>query len=386
MNIYKKKQNWKLLLLILAMIIGVGSLWYTDYLITKLADEERKKVELWATAQKEIASVDLNNNRDFAFLLKVIQNNETVPVIVVDSLDNYITSRNLDTGRIHNQRYFERNLQHMKEENDPIVIELPGNDRQYIYYDRSTILNYLQYYPFVQLSVILMFVLVSYFAFSWSRRAEQNQVWVGMSKETAHQLGTPTSSLIAWVELLKLKNADETVVMELEKDVKRLEKITDRFSKIGSKPVLKEENIVQTLENSLNYLRARAPKSISLNIIKEHENILVPLNIPRFEWVIENLCKNAMDAIIGNGSITLKIKDNARNIYIDIMDTGKGVSKSKQKAIFKPGYTTKKRGWGLGLSLTKRIIEEYHDGKIFVLHSEINKGTTFRIVLRKNIP
>ena len=382
MNIYTKKLRWKLLLFVSAVIIGVSSLWYTSKLVRKLADEERKKVELWAEAQSKITNEELSDE-NLAFYVKVLQNNETVPVILVDKHDNIITYRNLNAKKTNNIRYLNRKLLQMKEQNNPIEIILSENEKQSLYYSKSIILIKLTYYPYVQLGVILLFIAVSYFAFSYSRKAEQNQVWVGLSKETAHQLGTPISSLLAWLEMMKLKSSDKDMLIELEKDIKRLEKITGRFSKIGSRPLLKKENIQKIITTAINYLKSRSSDKIVFNLHMPTEEIVIPINASLFEWVIENVCKNAIDAVNGFGEIELSITDHTQVIYIDITDSGKGISKTKFKTIFKPGYTTKERGWGLGLSLTKRIIEEYHDGKIFVYESEIGKGTVIRMVLRK---
>jgi signal transduction histidine kinase len=290
--------------------------------------------------------------------------------------------RNLDTARVNQPLYLERKLSEMMEENPPIEIPLSDNNKQYLYYSRSTILSSLIYYPWIQLGVILIFIAVAYFAFSSSRKAEQNQVWVGLSKETAHQLGTPISSLMAWLEMLKLKKPDEYLIGELEKDIFRLNIIAERFSKIGSPPILKPENLVKVIENSINYLKTRSSEKIIFHLHVDKHEIFVPLNTSLFEWVIENVCKNAMDAIGEKGEIRISIIPNSQFVFIDISDTGKGISKSKYKTIFKPGFTTKKRGWGLGLSLTKRIIEEYHKGKIFVAESDMGKGTTIRIILK----
>jgi nitrogen-specific signal transduction histidine kinase len=382
LNIYTKKLRWKLLLFVSAVIIGVSSLWYTSKLVNKMADEERKKVELWAEAQSKITNEELSDE-NLSFYVKVLQYNETVPVILVDKDGNIITQRNLNSKKAGNIKYLNRKLSQMKEMNKPIEIVLSENEKQYLYYSKSIILIKLTYYPYVQLGVILLFIMVSYFAFSYSRKAEQNQVWVGLSKETAHQLGTPISSLLAWLEMMKLKSSDKDMLVELEKDIKRLEKITGRFSKIGSKPLLKKENIQKIITTAINYLKSRSSDKITFKLNIPSEELMIPLNASLFEWVIENVCKNAIDAVNGSGEIQLSITDHTQVIYIDITDSGKGISKTKFKTIFKPGYTTKERGWGLGLSLTKRIIEEYHDGKIFVSESEIGKGTVIRIVLRK---
>lgn len=383
MNIYSKKLYWKLSLLLFAIIIGIGSLLYTNKLVSELSIEERKKIELWAEGMKHMASND-NPDQDLSFVFEVIRNNETVPVILADENQEIIYTRNIDSLKIIDSTYMKKLLVEMKEQNEPIEIVISDDIKQYIYYSDSFLLLQLQYYPLIQLAVIFLFILVAYLAFSASRKAEQNQVWVGMSKETAHQLGTPISSLLAWIELLKIKNFEPELTAEVDKDVKRLETITERFSKIGSAPVLNKENVNSVLTNSLNYLKNRASNRIifnyNFNLADEH---IAPLNIPLFDWVIENLIKNAIDAMEGEGTIDIDIKDSTQVLYVDIKDTGKGIPKSKYKTIFNPGYTTKKRGWGLGLSLSKRIIEQYHNGKIFVKNSDINRGTTFRIVFKK---
>ena len=381
-NIYEKKTRWKFLLFLTAVLIGVLSLSYTNWLVDQLSVEEKKKVELWAEANRQLISSD-NDDVNLNFIFSVIENNTTVPVILTDSAGTIVSYRNLDTTRVDRKNYLPNQLTRMKEQNEALVIDLGDGDRNYIYYSDSTVLTMLVFFPFVQLGVIILFILVSYFAFSYSRKAEQNQVWIGLSKETAHQLGTPTSSLNAWVELLKQDVNRESIVEELEKDAKRLEKITERFSKIGSKPVLVPVSLIPCLQNSVNYLKNRSSQKIKIELDSPSHEIEIPLNEALFEWVIENLCKNAMDAMEGEGNISIKVQDNTQIVYIDISDTGKGIPKSKHKTIFKPGYTTKQRGWGLGLSLSKRIVETYHEGKIFVLSSEPDKGTTFRIVMKK---
>ncbi|KPK85838.1 MAG: hypothetical protein AMS27_06545 [Bacteroides sp. SM23_62_1] len=382
MDFYYRKQQWKLFLLLFAVLIGMGSLWYTNQLVKILAIEEQKKVRLWAEATKRLADPQIIN-QDLDFLLDVITNNETIPVMWVDQNETIITTRNLDSVRISNPEYLKNQLEKMKSENDPILMDLGDGVRNYIYYRNSTLLTKLAYYPYFQLGVIILFVLVAYFAFSESRKAEQNQVWVGLSKETAHQLGTPTSALMAWTELIKEKYPDKKMINELEKDVSRLEKITERFSKIGSKPALKRENIIQILKDTIEYLKSRTPGQIQYQLIYDENDIPIPLNSSLFEWVIENVCKNSTDAMDGSGIIQIFVKDNTQVLYIDVHDSGKGIPKSKFKTIFKPGYTTKKRGWGLGLTLAERIIEQYHSGKIFVHQSDQEKGTTIRIVLKK---
>ena len=381
MTIYNKKQWWKFVLLLVAIIIGVSSLYYTGILVKKLSFEERKKVELWAEATRQLGEVDLSE-KDFGFLLQVVQNNRTVPVILTDSSDNILSFRNLDTIKAKDLSYVREQLKIMKKENEPITIFIGSNSKNYIYYRESFLLQQLTYYPYIQIGVILLFIFVAYLAFSASRKAEQNQVWIGLSKETAHQLGTPTSSLMAWKELIKNRYNDFEMVSELEKDVNRLEIITDRFSKIGSKPTLKPTNLIDTIYSTIEYLKSRTSDKISFNFSPDQDTLITPLSKSLFEWVIENLCKNAVDSINDKGNINITVKNYKQKIFIDISDTGKGISKSKFKTIFKPGYTTKSRGWGLGLSLAKRIIETYHKGKIFVLNSEIGKGSTFRIILK----
>lgn len=383
MNIYTKKQKWKLLLLAGAVIIGVLTFVITNDLAKKLSIEERKKVELWALGMRQLSALN-NDSGDETFILEVIINNETVPVILTDKDGVILSSRNLDSNKENEKEYLSKQLEKMKKDNDPIEITLLDGNRNYIYYKESILLTQLYYFPFIQFAVISLFLLVSYIAFSVSRKAEQNQVWVGMSKETAHQLGTPTSSLMASLELLKLNNVDNKVVTEFEKDVNRLEKITERFSKIGSAPKLEKQDIIEALLNTINYIKARSSEKIKFNVnFSENDKIIVPFNNSLFEWVVENLLKNAIDSMEGSGNININIDDRIQFLFIDIVDEGKGLLKSKYKTIFQPGYTTKRRGWGLGLSLSKRIIEMYHDGRIFVNHSEIDKGTNMRIVLKK---
>lgn len=384
MNIYTQKIRWKFFLFVMAVVIGLTSLIYTQRLVRELKTEERKKVELWAKATKQLIELDITES-DFEFLFEVIENNNTVPVILVDALGDTISTRNLDPVRKNNPEYLHRQLKKMNHVHEPIEIELSNGEKNYIYYKDSIILTKLAWFPFIQLGVIVLFIFVSYYAFSATRKAEQNQVWVGLSKETAHQLGTPTSSLSAWVELLRMKKLDEKLVSEFEKDVNRLEKITERFSKVGSKPALVGSNLVKEILHTVQYIKNRSSKKVGFEFnFGEDEKIRIPLNTVLFEWVIENLCKNALDAIGSNdGKIGISITNQTKVIYLDISDNGKGIPKSRFKTIFSPGYTTKERGWGLGLSLTKRIVEMYHGGNIFVKYSEINKGTTIRIILKK---
>ncbi len=383
MNIYEKKQLWKTVLLVSALLIGAISLIYTRTLVKKLSEEEKKKVELWAKGTEQLANIN-DSMGDFSFAFEVVKNNTTVPVILTDDKDNLITFRNLDSLQANNPEYIQKQLKTMKSQHDRIEFQLAEGVKNYIYYKDSVLLNELRYYPYFQLGVITLFLLVSYFAFSESRKAEQNQVWIGMAKETAHQLGTPLSSLIAWLELIKMKGMDSEMTAEIEKDIQRFNTITERFSKIGAVPALKDENLNELLQRITNYIKSRTSSKVTFYIsMPRKEAVLIPLNAPLFEWVLENLFKNAIDAMNGSGSITISVTDLENSVYIDVTDTGSGMPKSRYKTIFKPGYTTKSRGWGLGLSLAKRIVEDYHSGRIFVKSSEAGKGTTFRIILNR---
>lgn len=500
-NIYDKKQQWKLILFLAAIFIVGMSLWYSNIIIRKIAreertkiqlwagaiqkkanlvkytnelfnrlrNEERKKVELWAKATRKLAS-ETDQVNDLSFLLEIISNNETVPVILTDDQDNILSFRNLDSAIINdplkireelhlmkqfqppieieildskknylyykNSRLFsdlkkvmddlissfiseivinsasvpvlfmdetktqildygniERTtienakklqslIQSMEEKDNIIEVELSNGNKNFIYYEDSYLLKQLKLFPFIQLGIIGIFLLVAYSLFSTARKAEQNQVWVGMAKETAHQLGTPLSSLMAWLEYLKSKGIEDEILSEINKDIKRLETITERFSKIGSVPLLVKADLQNVLKDAILYMSPRVSQKVSFELTGDL-HLQVPLNIPLFEWVIENILRNSVDAMEGNGKILFELIDQNQFIYLDITDTGKGIPKSKFKTVFEPGYTSKQRGWGLGLSLAKRIIENYHKGKIFIRRSEIDKGTTFRIVLNK---
>jgi signal transduction histidine kinase len=381
LNIHLNRSNWQAFLFFFAILIGVGSLIYTQFLVRSLKAEERKKVEMWAEATRLINSADSTQNLDF--LLTIIQNNNTVPVILTDGHDNIINTRNLGQLKTQDPGFMAEKIEKMKSDNQPIIIDLGNGFTNRIYYKDSIILSQLIYYPFIQLGFIILFILSSYLALSSSRKAEQNRVWVGMSKETAHQLGTPTTSLSGWVEILQNNYPEIPVIKELALDVKRLEKVTERFSRIGSKPSLAEENIKSLIQNSVNYLQTRSSSKVLFVLpFSTDDEINIPVNPALFEWVIENVCKNAMDAMEGDGEITIRVEEEGKFAVIDIYDTGKGMPKSAYKKIFNPGYTTKKRGWGLGLSLAKRIVEEYHNGRIFVKSSEIGKGTCIRIMMK----
>ncbi len=382
MYTYENKIWWKRFFFIAALLIGAFSLWYTDSLVKVLASEEDKKIKLWANATRLL----IKGEGDINFLLDIAKDNTTIPIILIDDKGNINATKNLDSTHVSDTAYLMEQLEIMKEQHEPIKIlyDETNNRFNYLYYKNSFILSQLKSYPIIQLTLIAFFALLSYFTLSASRRAEQNQVWVGMSKETAHQLGTPISSLKEWINLLREteKENQEELLVELDNDVRRLELITERFSKIGSDPVLKPENLDLVIENSLLYLNARTSSKVDLSVSILKPGNWANINIPLFDWVIENLCKNAIDAMEGKGKIVVQLNHDEKHVYIDITDNGKGIPKSKFKTVFKPGFTTKKRGWGLGLSLVKRIVESYHNGTIYVRHSELGKGTTFRIVLQ----
>lgn len=501
MNIYAKKQRWKLALAAAALLIVLASFWYTDNLVKRISrdeklkvrvwveavqkraqlikftnqlfseikSEERKKAELVAEAFKQLNQYD--NSSDINFVLKVLQDNTTVPVILVND-NGEITSRNLDPLRSKDTAYLREELQLMKQKyepvvinyyknfnsylyykdskvfsdiqvvfddlirsfkdvavntaevrviftdaskrrmitysdkidtslinrpdrlratlmelaqaNQPIPIDLGDGETNYIFYAESDLLVQLKYYPYIQFGAIGLFLFIAYILFSTARKAEQDQVWVGMSKETAHQLGTPLSSLMAWNEHLLAMGVDPSIVHEMQQDVKRLNMITDRFSKIGSQPTLVPENVNSVLQESVDYLKRRTSKNVVFTVEIPEEPLYTRLSKPLFEWVIENICKNAVDAMEGKGKLDISLKGIPEGLIIDITDTGRGIPKSKFETVFAPGFTTKNRGWGLGLSLCRRIIESYHGGKIHVLKSEPNKGTTFRIALNRD--
>lgn len=382
---YRYDKKWKIILLSFAALIFVLSLIYTNKLMKDLRQEEYRRMELWSHAMGEFINSDPET--DIGFLFEVLENNQTIPVILVDADNETIISyRNLDTIKMENAEYAADKLEEFRNNGKErfSIIGPDGEVMNTIYYSDSLLLKKLQYYPYIQLILIAIFIIMGYIVLNVSRRSEQNHVWLGMSKETAHQLGTPISSLMAWLEIMRDEHGETEMFREVEKDVKRLEKIAARFSKIGSKPNLHENELVGCIRNTMSYLKTRIPATIHIETnITDTDEIYLPLNVELFEWVIENLCKNAVDAIGTNGTIRITIESDDKNVGIEISDTGKGISKSDFKNVFKPGYTTKNRGWGLGLSLAKRIVEEYHGGKIFVKSSEIGKGTTFRINLKK---
>ena len=396
MDIYAKQQKWKFVLIGFAILIGISSLFVTNILVKELKQEERKKIELWAAATNQL--VNLTGEGDFSLAIKVISENNNIPVILVDDCDTILESRNFEIYTKVDSFFFSigilspteitpeflrKELTSIKENGEaPIEVPIIG-DTQWIYYKDSVLLNRLRFYPIYQLGFIGIFMFIAYFIFSSSRRSEQNQVWAGMAKETAHQLGTPLSSLMAWVELLKSKEGMKEMVVEMEKDIIRLETITARFSKIGSKPNLETINIIELLKESTNYLKSRFPEKVNIKMNFEKEEVLVPVSQVLLNWVIENICKNAVDAIKGKGEIEVSVIEEKTHVLINISDNGEGINRSILKNIFKPGVTSKKRGWGLGLSLSKRIVEQYHKGSLFVMQSEKGVGTTFTIKLPK---
>ncbi len=383
MSFYTHRRIWKLFLLLSAVTIGLFTLVYTDELTNQLKDEERKSVEIWVQAIKQITQSQAGED-ELALTLEVISQNTTIPIIIIEADSTINSHRNLNLPKDNQEAALQAVLDRLMSQTTPLIIDLGENELQYLYYDDSVLIKKLEWFPIIQLSVVALFILVAYLAFNGARKAEQDQVWVGMSKETAHQLGTPTSSLLGWVDLLKLKEENSEIAQELEKDVERLQVITDRFSKIGSMPELTEQPLILAIEEIVDYLKRRTSSNITINIESDLQPYqMTKMNKVLFQWVIENLCKNAIDAMNGNGRIDLYIHQNNGHVLIDIKDNGKGLNRNQFKAIFKPGYTTKRRGWGLGLSLAKRIVQGYHGGKLFVKESEVGKGTTFRILLPK---
>ena len=381
-----KIRQVKIVLVVVAVAIAVVSLVASNFIVRDLAQEERNKMEVWAEAMRTLNKAD--ENTDLNLVLKVINENHTIPVIVTDNEGNVQTYRNLKLqGNNYEDslNYAQSISRKLLQSGKVIRINLSDtnkNDYINVCYDDSVMLKRLAVYPYIQLGVVMLFVVVAIFALLTSKRAEQNKVWVGLSKETAHQLGTPISSLMAWVEMLKETYPDDELIPEMDKDVKRLELIADRFSKIGSLPEPVPASLNEVLEHVIDYMDRRTSKQVAFVKDLPEQEIIVKINASLFEWVIENLCKNAVDAMGGSGTITLHMEQLPNKVIIEVTDKGKGIKKKNLKNVFRPGFTTKKRGWGLGLSLAKRIVEEYHHGKIYVKASEIDVGTTFRIELR----
>src|SRR5215213_598086 len=382
---FRQLINWRTLLALIAILIVSGTIWYSSYLAKKIEKEERQKVEEWVEASTLLANP--TSIGDTRLNLKVINDNDDIPIIWTNEKDSIIDHKNLDSIEVQkNKDYPQEQLQKFKSQNSPItwIDPLDSSRINRYYYGHSRLLTEVRYYPIIQLLIVGLFIIITMMALRSSYRSTQNQVWAGMAKETAHQLGTPVSSLEGWVEILKETHSHESFVPEIEKDVSRLRLVSDRFGKIGSTPQLEEKNIIEQVQNMVEYIRKRAGGKVSFSINTHNINsIPVKISAPLFDWVIENLLKNALDAMEGKGTITIDIRDYSGNVIIDITDTGKGISKQNISKIFKPGFTTKKRGWGLGLSLSKRIVEQYHKGSLDVKNSELGKGTTFRIVLIK---
>ena len=380
-SIYDARERLKYIFIFAAILIAIVSVVVSDILIKDLAREEREKIEVWAEATRVVTSEEPSLNMNL--ILKIIQGNTTIPVLLCNDRDSVLTYKNIELPETGAEAFLQEKLKEFKNKNVPIAVDMEDGTFQYLYYDDSTNLKRLLVYPYAQLSVMAVFILIAFLALASTKKAEQNKVWVGLSKETAHQLGTPISSLIAWIEYLKTKDVDAYLLGEMDKDVKRLETIAERFSKIGSNPDPVPVNIFDSIRSALDYMGTRISSKVHIHLELPEHPVLVLMNGSLFAWVIENLTKNAVDAMEGQGEITYTLEEKGDKVRIDVTDTGRGILKSKFKTVFNPGYTTKKRGWGLGLSLVKRIVESYHGGKIYVRWSEMGKGTTFRIELKK---
>jgi len=366
-----------------ALFIVGASLYYTSTLAQKLADEERKKVLHIARSIQTLSTSSSAQETDFA--LFTVTENTSIPLIITQENDVIFDSNNvIDSTKTpeHNKALKKQRLAEFKKVNEPIVVDF-GTGKSFIYYGESYLLTQLRYFPYVQITIICIFILLVIFALSASYRSLQNQVWVGLSKETAHQLGTPLSSMEGWLEILRSEEPLNDTVQEMQKDLDRLKLVADRFSKVGSEPELEEQNLIDRLQEMVSYMQKRAPNRVVISLQTAEPEVLVNISGPLFDWVIENLIRNALDAMEGKGNINIKVSNFPQQVWIDVQDTGKGIPKHEVARIFAPGFTTKKRGWGLGLSLSRRIVEKYHHGSIFVKQSEVGKGTTFRIIIRR---
>ena len=382
MSLFKNTEIVKRIAILISFLIVSLILWNTFIFFQNFKKEERLKMEIFAAALQEIAkNPDLNANVDLP--LKVLENNNNIPAIWVNEKGEISDWHNLDPIKAQDLNYLKKQLEKMKSQNEPIMVKLKDAEAQSIYYKDSDLLDRLTYYPLALILILILFLSVIYLFYNSDKAAETNKLWTGMAKETAHQIGTPLSSLLGWIAILKMEKIDEKYVEEIEKDVHRLNVIADRFSKIGSMPTLKKQDIVSETQSVFEYLTSRTSNQIDFKFKSSATEIIANINKELFGWVIENLVKNAVDAMKGKGKLLLTLTQNSKKITITISDTGKGIPKSKFKQIFKPGFTTKKRGWGLGLSLSKRIVEDYHNGKIFVKKSEIDKGTSIQIILNK---
>jgi len=369
-------------LIVSSFVIVSLILWNTYSFFQRFKEDERIKMELWANAQTTVINSD---DEDISLPLKIISNTTTIPIILTDSKDRIVTTANLEDLNVKDSLQLKSYLEKLKKENEPIVMEYVKGEFQYLYYGNSSLLNKLKYYPLALLLIIFLFALLVFNFYQTSKIATQNKLWAGMAKETAHQIGTPLSSLIGWLEILKIEKVAPATLTEIEKDIQRLQTITDRFSKIGSEPALELTDVVSETLFSYDYLKSRFSKQVQFSIMAPTQSVYIPLNPALHSWTIENLVKNAIDAMKGRGQLSLNILEEGNEVKIYISDTGKGIPKSQFSKIFEPGFTTKKRGWGLGLSLTKRIVEEYHKGKIKVHHSELDKGTTMVVSFKKEI-
>ena len=369
--------------LLLIVVVIISSL-TTSNIVNTLQEEEQKKIELWAEATRQFILAGENDNIDL--LLQVMEGNTTIPVYMVDTNYNLLLSRNVAEPKRHIEQFYIKKINELRATQEPIEVRISDNVMQYIYYETSSTLRWLSYFPYIQLIVMLALAGMAAIALLMVQRSEKNSLWVGLSKETAHQLGTPISSLNAWNELLKATSPNDPLLPQMDEDIRRLQMIAERFSKIGSQPILEQYDILPVVQAAMDYMRARTSNKVEyrLEVKGERLEARAMLCAPLFEWVIENICKNAIDSMEGKGCITIEVRREAKGkIYIDITDTGKGIDRRNFKRIFQPGYTSKKRGWGLGLSLGKRIIEDYHRGKLFVKQSQLGVGTTFRIVLEQ---
>ncbi len=388
-NIYDSRRIWKMVLLAVSLILVGVFIYISNRLVKDLAKQERERMEIWADATRELTT---STDTDVDFLFRIIQGNRNIPVLLVDEQGTIIEQRNFklpepaDTAKMIseysaiNKKFLDEKFKKLSNSTNCIEIRIDDSTKQMLYYEDSDLLRRLAYYPYIQLAVMLLFLGIAYFALISVKKAEQNRVWVGLSKETAHQLGTPISSLMAWTQMLESMGVDKDIITDMDTDVHRLSVIADRFSKIGSMPDKELTFINEAVESSLTYMRTRIPKHVALTVhTQDDTNCGVMLCQPLFEWVMENLTKNAVDAMSGQGRIDIVVTSDAQHAHLYVKDTGKGIARKNFKNVFNPGFTTKKRGWGLGLTLVKRIIEEYHGGKIFVKESEVGKGTTFAI-------
>jgi len=381
MQFSERRNLTRWFIIVASFFIVILILWNTYNFFQIFKNEERAKMEFWASAQKTLANA--NEFTDIELPFQIIQNNTTIPMIVTDSKDSIISHNNIEDAIANDTAALKKYFNSIKNDNQPIKMQLSEKSYQLVYYGNSPLLNKLKYYPVALLLIIILFGAVVYNFYRATKMATQNKLWAGMAKETAHQIGTPLSSLIGWLEILKLDNVEESTIVEIEKDITRLQTITDRFSKIGSEPVLEKRDIIEDTKNTVDYLQTRVSQQVNFYFKAPQHPVFVEINPALHSWTIENLVKNAIDAMKGKGSLNIVISELEDMVKISISDTGKGIPKNQFTKVFEPGFTTKKRGWGLGLSLTKRIVQEYHKGKIKVLHSEIGKGTTMQIMFKK---